>query len=99
MYKPLTALGLLLSAAACSTTPTQPVDPPSLRSILQTVKVDSQWPSRDALMADPTSTPVDTDIQLIRTEQALRQCNGNIINGNAVLEEETNEQRTAVPRP
>ena len=50
-------------------------------------------------MADPTSTPVDTDIQLIRTEQALRQCNGNIIRANGVLEEETSEQRSPVSRP
>lgn len=48
-------------------------------------------------MADPISTPVDTDIQLIRTEQALRMCNSNIIRAAAVLEEEANEQRDSVP--
>lgn len=41
--------------------------------------VESQYRSRDELMADPKATPVDTDLQLIHTEAALRAANSVIL--------------------
>ena len=43
------------------------------------VGVESQYRSRDELMADPKATPVDTDLQLIHTEAALRAANSVIL--------------------
>lgn len=83
----LTSLGLLLCAAGCSTTPTPPVAPPSLQALLQPESVEAKYQSRDALMADPTSTPIDSDNQLIQTEAALRRANRDQIDAAALLKE------------
>jgi len=83
-----TSLGLLLCVAGCSTTQIQQADPPKLRALLAPESVESQYASRDALMADPTSTPIDTDIQLIQTEAALRRANRDQIDVQALLEKE-----------
>ena len=83
-----TSLGLLLCVAACSTTPTPRVGPPKLQALLQPESVESQYASRDELMADPASTPIDTDIQLIQTEAALRRANRDQIDAQALLEKE-----------
>lgn len=83
-----TSLGLLLCVVGCSTTPTPPVAPPKLQALLQPESVESQYQSRDALMADPQATPIDTDIQLIQTEAALRRANKDQIDAQALLEKE-----------
>ncbi len=97
-----TALGLLLCASACSTTQTPPPDPLRAPAWLKPVAVESPHRSRDDLMQDPTATPLDTDKQLILTEQALRLANSIIIRTREWvnnLEIGTDEQRGTVPRP
>ena len=84
----LIVLGLLVCATGCSTTPTLPVDPPKLQALLQPEPVESRYKSRDELMADPAATPIDTDIQLIQTEAALRRANRDQIDAQALLEKE-----------
>ena len=83
-----TALGLLLCAAGCSTTPTRPADPPRLQALLQPEKVEGRYASIDELRADPTSTPIDTDSQLIATEAALRRANRDQLDAAALLEQQ-----------
>ena len=87
----LIVLGLLLCASACSTTPTPQVGPPRLQALLQPESVESQWASRDALMADPVSTPVDTDNQLIQTEAALRRANRDQLSAWQILQGEIDD--------
>lgn len=43
------------------------------------MSVESRYRSRDELMEDPATTPLDTDKQLIFTEQALRLANSIIL--------------------
>ena len=83
-----TSLGLLLCVVGCGTTPIRQVDPPKLQALLAPESVESQYKSRDELMADPVSTPVDTDNQLILTEAALRRANRDQIDAQALLEKE-----------
>lgn len=84
----LIVLGLLLCASACSTTPTPQVGPPRLQALLQPESVESQWISRDALMADSRGTPLDTDNQLILTEAALRRANRDQLDAWKLLQAE-----------
>lgn len=85
----LTALGLLLCVAGCSTTPTPRVDPPKLQALLTPEHVTgTRYRSRDELMADPASTPLDSDNQLIQTEAALRKANRDQIDAASLLEAE-----------
>ena len=93
MSSRLIALGLLLCVGACSTTPTPRVDPPRLQALLQPERVEAKYPSRDALMADPASTPIDTDNQLIQTEAALRRANRDQLDAAALLEAEQTPAR------
>ena len=50
--------------------------------------IGTKYPSRDAMMADPASGPVDGDNQLIATEAALRRCNRDQIDADALLQKE-----------
>ena len=88
MSSKLTVLGLLLCVAGCSTTPTPRVGPPNVQDLLQTESVEAKYKSRDALMADPKATPIDTDNQLIATEAALRKANRDQIDVATALREE-----------
>lgn len=50
--------------------------------------IGTKYPSRDAMMADPASGPVDGDNQLIATEAALRQCNRDQIDADKLMQAE-----------
>lgn len=67
--------------------------PPRLQALLQPESVDSQWQSRDALMADPRATPLDTDNQLIQTEAALRRANRDQLDAWKLLQGEIDDAK------
>ena len=55
--------------------------------------VGTKYPSRDAMMADPASGPVDGDNQLIATEAALRQCNRDQIDADKLMQAEVAQEK------
>lgn len=64
------------------------MDPPRLQSLLVPESVEAKYKSRDELMADPKSTPIDSDNQLIQTEAALRRANRDQMDAAKLLQRE-----------
>ena len=57
------------------------------------MSVESSYRSRDDLMADPAATPLDTDKQLILTEQALRLANSIILRTKEYFDGQSNSDQ------
>lgn len=79
---------LIPFAAACSTTPIQPVAPPRLGVLLQPERVEGKYGSVEALKADPNSTFDDAYTLMHDLEAALRRANRDQTDALSLLDAE-----------
>lgn len=79
---------LLVCASGCSTTPTPPVAPPQVGSLLQPEKVEGRYTSVEALKADPSATFGDAYTLMHDLEAALRRANRDQTDALQIIEAE-----------